>query len=234
MRAAATTAAAAPPRPADTGPPGWHTLAVDDAMARLGAERRGLSREEAARRFAQHGPNELQSLGRESAWHIFVAQFKNVLILILLAGTVVSGFLGHALEAVVITVIVLLAVLLGFIQEYRAGRALEALRRMAAPVAHVIRDGQEESLPARELVPGDVVILRAGDRVPADARLTDAVNLTIDEGALTGESAPVEKSVAALDDERMPLGDRRNMSYAGTLVVYGRGQGVVASTGMAT
>jgi Ca2+-transporting ATPase len=203
-------------------------------MARLGAERRGLSREEAARRFAQHGPNELQSLGRESAWHIFVAQFKNVLILILLAGTVVSGFLGHALEAVVITVIVLLAVLLGFIQEYRAGRALEALRRMAAPVAHVIRDGQEESLPARELVPGDVVILRAGDRVPADARLTDAVNLTIDEGALTGESAPVEKSVAALDDERMPLGDRRNMSYAGTLVVYGRGQGVVASTGMAT
>jgi Ca2+-transporting ATPase len=234
MRAAASQAVPAPQPSAENDPPRWHTVPVDEAMARLDSSRQGLSRTEAAKRLEIHGPNELQSLSRETAWHIFVAQFKNVLILILLAGTIVSGFLGHTLEAVVITVIVLLAVLLGFIQEYRAGRALEALRKMAAPSAHVLRDGSEEALPARDLVPGDVVFLRAGDRVPADTRLTEAVNLSIDEGALTGESAPVEKAVAPIADPALPLGDRRNLSYAGTMVVYGRGQGVVVSTGMST
>ena len=136
-----------------------------------------------------HGANELEATSRESAWRILAAQFQNVLILILLAGTLVSGFLGHTLEAVVITVIVLLAVCLGFIQEHRAGRALEALKAMAAPSAHVLRDGHETVIPARELVPGDVVLLRAGDRVPADVRVMQAVNLAIDEAALTGESA---------------------------------------------
>jgi Ca2+-transporting ATPase len=230
----ATSTAAAPQQLEDTDPPRWHTLPVDEAMARLESGRQGLSQAEASRRLQVHGPNELQSLGRETAWHIFVSQFKNVLILILLAGTIISGFLGHTLEAVVITVIVLLAVLLGFIQEYRAGRALEALKKMAAPVARALRDGREEALPARDLVPGDVVVLRAGDRVPADTRLTEAVNLSIDEGALTGESAPVEKTVAPIDDPGLPLGDRRNLSYAGTMVVYGRGQGLVVSTGMST
>ena len=121
-----------------------------------------------------------------------------MLILILLAATAVSGFLGHTLEAVVITVIVLFAVLLGFIQEHRAGRALEALKKMAAPVARVLRDGEEIVVPARELVPGDVVLLRTGDRVPADARVMQAVNLAVDEAALTGESAAVEKAVGPL------------------------------------
>ena len=145
-----------------------------------------------------HGPNELQATNRTSAWRTFAAQFENVLILILLAATAVSGFLGHTLEAVVITVIVLFAVLLGFIQEHRAGRALEALREMAAPVARVLRDGLETVVPARDLVPGDVVVLRTGDRVPADARVIQAVNLAIDEAALTGESAPVEKTTDPL------------------------------------
>ncbi len=222
-------------RPATGGePPPWHSVTVDEAIARLDAGWQGLSGDEAARRLGVHGPNELQSLGREPAWQILAAQFKNVLILILLAGTVVSGFLGHALEAVVITVIVLLAVLLGFIQEYRAGRALEALRRMAAPTARVLRDGLEMVVAARELVPGDAVLLRAGDRVPADTRLMQAINLSVDEGALTGESEPAQKSAAPLDDPGLPLGDRRNMTYAGTLVVYGRGQGLVVSTGMDT
>src|SRR5262245_54233020 len=179
----------------------------------------GLASDEAGRRLAAHGPNELQALSTQSAWHTFFAQFQNALILILLAATIVSGFLGHTLEAIVITVIVLFAVLLGFIQEYRAGRALEALRRMAAPSAHVLRDGQETAIPARDLVPGDVVLLRAGDRIPADARVTEAVNLAVDEAALTGESAAVQKTAARFDDAGLPLGDRKNMTYAGTLVV---------------
>jgi P-type Ca2+ transporter type 2C len=215
-------------------PPIFHTLAVDEVIAQLGTALTGLSSTEAARRLELHGPNELQTLKPVSAWHTLAAQFQNVLILILLGATLVSGFLGHTLEAVVITVIVLFAVLLGFIQEHRAGRALEALKRMAAPVAHVLRDDQETSIPARDLVPGDVVLLRAGDRVPADARVTQAVNLSIDEAALTGESASVKKTVAPLDDGRLPLGDRTNMTYAGTLVAYGRGQAVIVSTGMST
>lgn len=217
-----------------TPTPNWHTLSAQNALDQLASASDGLASDEAAKRLDLHGPNELQSLGRESAWRIFVAQFQNVLILILLAGTVVSGFLGHTLEAAVITVIVLFAVLLGFIQEHRAGRALEALRKMAAPVARVLRDGHEEVVPARDLVPGDIVLLRAGDRVPGDTRLTEAINLRIDEGTLTGESVPVEKTIERFDDPRLPLGDRKNMAYAGTLVVYGRGQGLVVATGMST
>ena len=128
----------------------------------------------------------------------------------------------------------LFAVLLGFIQEHRASRALEALRKMAAPTAHVLRDGEETAIPARDLVPGDIVLLRAGDRVPADARVIEAINLAVDEAALTGESAAVDKTTVRFDDAALSLGDRRNMTYAGTLVVHGRGQAVVVATGMAT
>jgi Ca2+-transporting ATPase len=214
--------------------PIWHTLSVEEAIAHLGTASLGLSSGEAASRIHVYGPNELTSLTRESAWRTFAAQFKNALILILLFATVISGFLGHTLEAVVITVIVLFAVLLGFFQEYRASRALDALRQMAAPVARVLRDGQEAVLPARDLVPGDVVLLRTGDRVPADTRLTQSVNLAIDEAALTGESEPAQKTIGPFDDPRLPLGDRLNIAYAGTLAVNGRGQGVVVSTGMST
>ena len=212
----------------------WHSLSVEDAIVRLGAGRDGLSSNDAAQRLVAHGPNELQATNRTSAWRTFAAQFENVLILILLAATTVSGFLGHTLEAVVIAVIVLFAVLLGFIQEHRAGRALEALREMAAPVARVRRDGLETVVPARDLVPGDVVVLRTGDRIPADARVLHAVNLSIDEAALTGESAAVEKTADPLADARLPVGDRTNMTYAGTSVARGRGQVLVVGTGMST
>ena len=181
-----------------------------------------------------HGPNELQVQARESAWRTLAAQFQNVLIVILLCATVISGFLGHTLEAVAITVIVLFAVLLGFVQEYRASRALDALREMAAPAAHVLRDGEEVTIPARDVVPGDVVLLRTGDRVPADLRLIEAVNLAVDEAALTGESTPSQKIAGAIGTSTLPLGDRRNMAYAGTMAVHGRGQGLVVATGMAT
>ncbi len=214
--------------------PIWHTASVEDAITHLGTSPLGLSSGEAAQRLERYGPNELQSLTRESAWRTLAAQFKNALIIILLCATAISGFLGHTLESVVITVIVLFAVLLGFFQEYRASRALEALRQMAAPLAHALRDGQEAVVPARDLVPGDVVVLRAGDRVPADIRLIQAINLAIDEAALTGESSPAQKTIGPYDDPRLPLGDRRNMAYAGTMAVLGRGQGVVVLTGMST
>ncbi|MGE3178019.1 MAG: cation-translocating P-type ATPase [Vicinamibacterales bacterium] len=217
----------------DEGTP-WHTLPTADVLSQLGTRDAGLSAEEAAHRLQAHGPNELQAVARSSPWHTLAAQFKNVLVVILLVATLLSGLLGHGLEAAVIAVIVLFAVLLGFIQEYRAERALEALRQMAAPVGHVLRGGVEMTIPARELVPGDVIQLRAGDRVPADARVNVAVNLSIDEAALTGESAAVEKSAAALDTPQLPLGDRRNMAYAGTMITRGRGQGVVVATGMST
>jgi len=213
---------------------GWHTLSVDEALDMLRTSASGLASAEVARRLHRYGPNELQAVTRASAWHTFAAQFKNVLIVILLSATFVSGLLGHTLEAVVITVIVLFAVLLGFIQEHRAERAIEALRSMAAPTARVLRDALESVVPARELVPGDVVLLRAGDRIPADARLIHAVNLAIDEAALTGESTAVEKMTARLDGGRSSLGDRTNMTYAGTLVAHGRGQALVVSTGMST
>ncbi len=212
----------------------WHTLPVEECFRQLSAEPAGLSRAEAARRLQEWGPNELEPPRRISPLAILLSQFRNVLVLILLAATALSILLGHGTEAVVIIIIVLFSVLLGFLQEYRAERALEALRRMAAPMATVLREGIEARIPARELVPGDVVVLHAGDRVPADLRLIEAVNLQIDEAVLTGESVPVEKHTAAIPDPAIPLGDRRNMAYAGTVVTYGRGRGLVVATGMRT
>jgi Ca2+-transporting ATPase len=193
-----------------------------------------LSNEEAARRLAAHGPNELEAAEVIAPWRILLAQFKNVLILILLVAVGLSAVLGHATEAAVIVVIVVFAAVLGFVQEYRAERAIEALRQMAAPNATVMRDGKEDDVPARELVPGDVVLLRAGDRASADARLSEVVALQVEESALTGESQPVEKQTTALVGDQQQLGDRTNMVYAGTTVTYGKGRGVVVATGMET
>src|SRR5512138_1313151 len=212
----------------------WHTLTIDQSFQELNIQSDGLSGAVATERMRQYGPNELQAAHRISPWEILLEQFKNVLILILLGATVISLFLGHGLESIVITVIVLFAVILGFIQEYRAERAIEALRQMAAPMATVLRDGMEVKVPAKELVPGDVIILHTGDRVPADARLLDSVNLQVEEAALTGESVPVEKHVHALTGNDLPLGDRKNMLYAGTAVTYGRGRALVTATGMQT
>jgi len=231
-------AAASPLRRAEDARPtssvAWHAQRVDVVLRTFATTTSGLSRGEAALRLNSYGRNELQAFERTSAWHTLAAQFKNVLIVILLAATLLSGVLGHVLEAGVIAVIVLFAVFLGFIQEYRAERALEALRKMAAPLARVIRDGAEHSIPSREVVPGDLVVLRAGDRVPADCRITTAVNLAIDEAPLTGESAAISKTSADLAADQLAIGDRRNMAYAGTVVTYGRGQAVVVATGMST
>lgn len=212
----------------------WHTQTTDEAFAQLGSQPGGLSNAEAASRSEQYGPNELQAAHRISPWEILLEQFKNVLILILLGATVISLFLGHGIESIVIAVIVLFAVVLGFVQEYRAERAIDALRKMAAPTATVLRDGAEVKIAARDLVPGDVIILHTGDRIPADSRLLESVNLQIEEAALTGESVPVEKHIRALEDEDLSVGDRKNMVYAGTAVTYGRGRALVVATGMET
>jgi Ca2+-transporting ATPase len=194
----------------------------------------GLAAAEAARRLEAFGPNELQAARPVSPWQTLAAQFRNALIVILLVATALSAALGHVVEAVAITVIVALAVLLGFAQEFRAERAIEALRRMAAPRATVVRDGAEVEVAARDVVPGDLLVLGAGNRVAADARLVEAVNLEVQEAPLTGESSPVEKAVAPIVATDAPAGDRPSMVFAGTTVSHGRGLATVVATGAAT
>ena len=170
---------------------------------------------------------------KSSPWAIFLEQFKNFLIIILLVAIVLSAVLGEVADAIVIAVIVIFAAGLGFIQEYRAERAMEALKKMAAPLASVIRDGKETEIPARELVPGDIILLTTGDKIPADSRLLEAVNLRTEEAPLTGESVPVEKTDKPISGEA-DIGDRNNMVFMGTAAVYGRGTAVVTGTGMVT
>ncbi len=213
----------------------WWQLSIDGTLKDLSSNTgSGLSDTEAKRRLAESGPNELQSADRISPWAMLLEQFKNVLIIILLIATALSAVLGHGIEAIAIAVIVLFAVVLGFVQEYRAERAIEALREMAAPTATAVRDGKEVEIPARDLVPGDIIILRAGNKIPADVRLIEAINLQVDEAALTGESVPVEKKTESLENPELGLGDRVNMAFAGTAVTYGRGRAVVVETGMST
>ncbi len=213
----------------------WHSLELDDVAGRLGADpSAGLSGDEAARRLDESGPNELDTTQGTSPWQLLLDQVKNVMILILLIAVGLSIGLGHGTEAIVIAVIVLFAVLLGFAQEYRAERAIEALREMAAPTATVLRDGEPEDVLAREIVPGDVMLLEAGDRAPADGRLIEVVSLQVEEAALTGESLPVEKQTAALPEGDLPVGDRLNMVYSGTTVTYGHGRALAVATGMRT
>ncbi len=213
--------------------PTHHSRAADEVLSTLKSDRRGLAPTEASRRLAEFGPNELIEKHKVSPWAIFLEQFKNLLIIILLVAVALSAVLGEVADAIVIFAIVLFAAVLGFLQEHRAERAMEALKRMAAPTATVLRDGQELEIASRELVPGDIILLRTGDHTPADARLLEAVNLKLEEAPLTGESQPVEKMTDPLSQE-LAIGDRRNMVYMGTAVVYGRGVGVVTGTGMNT
>jgi Ca2+-transporting ATPase len=211
--------------------PTYHSREANEVLSALNSNRRGLTPAEASRRLAEFGPNELVEKHKISPWAIFLEQFKNLLIIILLVAVVLSGVLGEVADAIVIFAIVLFAAVLGFLQEYRAERAMEALKRMASPTATVLRDGQEVEIPSRELVPGDIILLRTGDHTPADARLLEAVNLKLEEAPLTGESQPVEKITEPLSQD-VAIGDRRNMVYMGTSAVYGRGVGVVTGTGM--
>ncbi len=212
----------------------FHTQTPDHVLSQLQSSPQGLSSDEAAKRLKENGPNELKKSTGVSPWALLFEQFKNVLVIILLIATVLSGFLGHEVEAITIAVIVLLAVVLGFVQEFRAEKAMEALKSMAAPTANVIRGGEQIKIPANELVIGDIILLAAGDRVPADARIIEQANLRTDEASLTGESLPSEKDVAVIANPEAATGDRKNMVYGGTSVAHGRGKAVVTGTGMQT
>lgn len=213
----------------------WHTMSTEDVLCRLGViADRGLPKDEAAERLTECGTNELEQGKRVSPWRLLLEQCKNVLVIILLFAAGLSAVLGHEVEAIAIAVIVLFAVILGFVQEYRAESAIEALQEMAAPTANVLRGGEQTEMPARELVPGDIILLSPGDRVPADARMLISINLHADEAALTGESIPVAKQTDPIPNPAAAVGDRRNMLYAGTIVSHGRGTAVVIATGMRT
>jgi len=213
----------------------WHSRAVQELAGALETDlEAGLSSAEARARLARYGANELAERPRPGFWQLLLGQFNNFLIIILIVSAAVSFLLGEMVEAGAIMAIVILNAVLGVVQESKAEEALAALQKMAAPEAQVLRGGHRVIVPARELVPGDVVFLEAGNYVPADLRLLESVNLKIDEASLTGESVPVEKVADVKLSEDAPLGDRVNSAFMGTTVTYGRGVGVAVATGMQT
>ncbi|MDD4342461.1 MAG: HAD-IC family P-type ATPase, partial [Kiritimatiellae bacterium] len=211
-----------------------HTQSVEEVLTNHRTTSAGLPPAEAAQRLERHGLNELRETISRPAWHMLLAQFREPLILILVAAAIISLFLGDFVESIAILAIVFLFGVLGFIQEYRAEKAMAALRQLSSPVVRVRRQGELIEIPSRHLVPGDIVLLEAGNIVPADLRLIHGVELRLLESALTGESEAVRKETAALSKRSLPLGDRRNLAYMGTVVVHGRGAGVVVATGMQT
>ncbi|MCX8150719.1 MAG: cation-translocating P-type ATPase [Candidatus Bathyarchaeota archaeon] len=211
----------------------WHSQTPDETLAELKVGEQGLSSDEAQNRLVQYGPNELKKEKGRSPIKLFLSQFTDILMIILLIATGLSLVVGETIDALIIIAIVIASAVLGFTQEYRSEKAVEALKRMSAPTATVIRNGKEEKVPASQLVPGDIILLYTGDKVPADARLIETFNLKVEEAALTGESSPVEKITSAIK-ENTPINDRRNMVYAGTIIAYGRAKAVVTATGMQT
>ena len=211
----------------------WHALSITEVLEKLKSGVKGLSAEEAAKRLLEYGPNELRKEKGRTKIEIFIGQFKNILVIILILASILSIAIGETLDAAIITAIVVASAGLGFIQEYRAERAIEALKKLTTPTTTVIRDGKEVTIPTKEIVPGDILVLNAGDKVPADARVIEAHNLKVDEASLTGESVAVTKITDPLPEE-IPVSDRLNMVFAGTAVIYGRGKAVVVATGMNT
>lgn len=211
----------------------WHSLEVDAVFQSLQSTVKGLTEEEALERTAIYGPNLLPESSRESKAIRFLLQFHNPLIYVLIASSVITAFLGHLLDTSIILAVVAINAIIGFIQEGKAEKAIDAIRQMLAPSANVLRDGERKRISARKLVPGDVVLLDAGDKVPADLRLFQSHRLQVQEAVLTGESVAVEKGVFPVEN-RAVIGDRVSMVYSGTLVIAGKGRGVVVATGLNT
>jgi Ca2+-transporting ATPase len=225
----------------------WHTDKIDEVMHELDVSHEGLTSQEAQQRLSKYGYNELVAKKRKSALSMFLGEFKDIFILLLIAATIFSaiigyydvvtgaeeGFLEAMADAIIIGAIVILVAITSFVQEYRAEKAIEAMKKLTAPKARVIRDGREIIIPAKEIVPGDILALESGDHVAADARVIEAIELKANEAILTGESAPVNKDVAPVKSEA-PISERRNTLFTATHVVYGRGKAVVTTTGMNT
>jgi Ca2+-transporting ATPase len=213
---------------------GWHSIDVKSAINELRVDPAvGLSADEVASRLAEHGPNELAHGEKVSPFVLFFNQFKNILVIILIVATLLSAFVGEYVDAAIILVIIMFCAVLGFVQEYRAEKALDALKNMLTPMITALRGGEEVEVPSRDLVPGDILILEAGDKIPADARVIENHSLQCDEAPLTGESLPVTKELVPMR-EAAPVGDRKNMVFTGTTITYGRGKAVVCATGMRT
>ena len=213
----------------------WHSMSADEVVQKLGTRQRlGLTSEEAALRLERYGRNELKEKPRPTFLKMVIDQLNNFVVILLIVASVVSAVLGDYIEAGAILLIVILNSVLGVIQESRAEEALAALKKLASPEAQALRDGRRVSLPASQLVPGDIVFLEAGNYIPADVRLVEAINLRVEEAALTGESVPVQKNAADILDADASLGDRKNTAFMGTVVSYGRGSGIVVATGMLT
>ena len=213
----------------------WHCLDSEAVAAHLDSDLdAGLTAEAAASRLGRVGPNTLHETGRRHPLAMLASQFTDFMILVLIAAAIIAGVIGEPQDTIAIVVIVFLNGIIGFIQEYRAERAMAALKKMASPQARVIRDGRPALIDATELVPGDLVELEAGNILPADLRLTELASFKVDESALTGESQPVDKRLARLHESDLPLGDRLNLAYKGTIATYGRARGLVVATGMQT
>lgn len=212
----------------------WHALHIDKVFELTGSSPRGISSGEALERLKEHGPNSLIEKKKKSPWVIFLHQFKDFMIIVLMAAAIISGFIGDITDTIIIITIILLNAIIGFIQEYRAEKAMEALKKMATVRAMVQRDGKPVNILSEELVPGDLVLLESGNVVPADLRLMDSQGLLVNESALTGESLASSKNAEIITGQEIPLGDRLNMAYKSTLVNNGRGSGIVVSTGMKT
>ncbi|HSN93422.1 MAG TPA: HAD-IC family P-type ATPase, partial [Anaerolineaceae bacterium] len=213
----------------------WYALGSQEVLKKLQVPAKsGLTSEEAARRLEEIGPNELEQKKGTTFLQMLWAQINSFVIWLLIIAAVISFALGDKIEAGAIVLIVILNAVMGIIQESRAEKSLAALKKMAAPEAQVMRDGHRQTIPTRLLVPGDMVFIEAGNFIPADLRLLEAVNLSIDEASLTGESVPSKKNAESLLQTDIPIGDRANSAFMGTVATYGRGQGVVTTTGMKT
>lgn len=213
----------------------WHQMGTSELTNVLKCSpEEGLSAAEAAKRLEEHGFNELSEGKRVSPVLLFLNQFKDFMVLILMGATLISGLLGEYLDAITILAIIVLNAVLGFIQEFRAERSLSALKELSAPLAKTLREGEVVTVPAKQLVAGDLVLLESGDRIPADLRLLEANSFYVEESALTGESVPVGKHAAVIADADLPLGDQRNLGFMGTMVTRGTAKGMVVRTGMHT
>lgn len=211
----------------------WHRKDTGKILSELKTSEKGMSDSDAGRRLVKFGPNTFEEKKGFSKLNLFLSQFKSFLVVILIAATVISILIGHIVDAMVILIIIILNSIFGFMQEYKAEKAIQALKKLASPVAKVLRGGAVKEIPARNLVPGDIIILSEGDKVPADARVIESISLKIDESSLTGESVPVSKTTNAIMMD-VPISEKRNMAWLGTVVTYGRGKAIIVSTGMHT
>ena len=212
----------------------WHRLSIQEVYELMGSTAKGLSSSEAEEKFIQNGANQLEEGKKKTIPGILLSQFKDIMILILLGAAVISGFIGDITDTIVILVIVLLNALIGFFQEFRAEKAMQALKKLSVTQAKVLRNGKISWLAATQVVPGDIVLLESGNAVPADLRITECINLKIDEASLTGESLAVDKITDAIETDELSIGDKKNMAFKGTFVCNGRGSGIVIATGMET